>query len=81
MSSGSSVSVSSRSNISNKRLFSLSVSMVAVLLDLIRFTVENKRSTEQLVTGNVIKTRSKLFMLGKTSLSHESKTSIKDGYR
>ncbi len=41
------------SNTSNERLFSLSVSVVALQLDLILFTAENRFSTEQLETGNV----------------------------
>ena len=53
-----SFSTSSFSNMSSEMLFSLSVSIVALLVDLILFTTENRHSTEQLVTGSVIRIRS-----------------------
>ncbi len=78
ISSESSFSASSFSNMSNEMLLSLSVSIVALLVVLILFTTEKRHSTEQRVTGSDIRIRSKQFMLGKTSLSQESKTSIMD---
>lgn len=71
--------IRSFSNPRKDKLFSWHVNIVALLLVLILLTVENKRSTVQLVIRTVMSAWSNQLMFGKMSLGQELRTWISEG--